>query len=91
MAIPPKKWAYVDIVLEIDGREVSKQIASHVTFQDIYKRTLYEGQTQRLPWAIFISKSTYIKPKVNSGFWQDRDRRGRFIKTKTSCYENERP
>ena len=82
MVVPPKKWLYIDIVLEIDGKETSKQIASQKTFQDIYKRILYEGQTQRLPWAIFISKSYYIKPRIiNSGFWQDRDTNGRFIKT----------
>jgi hypothetical protein len=82
MVTPPKKWLYIDIVLEIDGVEVNKRIASQVTFQDVYKRILYEGQTQRLPWAIFISKSSYIKPRIiNSGFCQDRDRYGRFIKT----------
>lgn len=84
MVTPPRKWQYIDIVLEIDGKEITKQIASHVTFQDIYKRILYEGQTQRLPWAIFISKSDYRKPRIiNSGFWQDRDRHGKFIKQET--------
>lgn len=76
---------YIDVVLEIDGKEITKQIASHTTFQDIFKRLQREGQTQRLPWAIFISKSNYLKPRViNSGFWQDRDRNGRFIKTQNN-------
>lgn len=92
MVRPPKKWEYTDVVLEIDGVEVTKQIASKVTFKDIYKRILYEGQMQRLPWAIFISRSNYRKPRViNSGINQDRDRNGRFIKTKPILYENERP
>lgn len=81
MVTPPKKWIYIEVVLEIDEKEVTKQIASQKSFQDILKRLQREGQTQRLPWAIFISKSNYIKPRViNSGFWQDRDRNGRFVK-----------
>jgi len=92
MATPPKKWLYIDVVLEIDEKVVSKQIASHMTFQDIYNRILREGQTQRLPWAIFISKSNYKKPGIiNSGFWQDRDKDGKFIKIKPILYEDERP
>lgn len=88
MVAPPRKWLYIDVVLEIDGKEITRQIASRVTFQDIYKRVLYESQTQRLPWAIFISKSTYERHIViNSGLLKERDRYGRFIKTKSILYE----
>lgn len=82
MVTPPKKWIYIEVVLEIDEKEVTKQIASHTTFQDIFKRLQREGQTQRLPWAIFISKSNYLKPRVIPDVrWQKRDSNGKFLKT----------
>jgi len=85
MVKPPTKWKYITIELEIDGVIVSYKVASHVTFDKMYQNILYEGQTQRLPWAIFILRSYYRKPRIiNSGFWQDRDRNGRFMKVKYS-------
>lgn len=81
MVKPPNKWKHIDVVLEIDGKVIDTKVTSHVTFKSIYTRLLREGQTQRLPWALFISRSNYKKPRViNSGWGQDRDRNGKFTK-----------
>lgn len=92
MIKPPRKWTYIFIELEIDGVVIESNTATQVTFEKIYNKLLYEGQTQRLPWAIFISKSYYRKPRIiNSGINQDRDSNGIFIKPQTLNHENERP
>lgn len=90
MVKPPKSWIYIEIQLEIDGVVVESKVATQFTFDKIYAPILYEGQTQQLPWAIFILKFYYQRPKV-IGAWRDRDRSGKFIKSKPLLYENERP
>lgn len=89
MVKPPKKWAYIIIELEIDSVVVESKVATQVTFEKTYNNLLYEGQTQRLPWAIFISLFYYKKPTVID--YRDRDKNGRYIKTQPILYENERP
>jgi hypothetical protein len=84
MAKPPKKWQYILIELEIDERVIDTRIASQSTFDYMYNYLLRSGQTQSLPWTLFISKYNHVKPRViNSGICQDRDRHGRFIKIET--------
>ncbi len=77
----PSGWEYILIDLEIDEKIVDSRIASRGTFYLFYKILLKEGQTQRLPWAIFIKKAKYKKgiPQINNT-WQPRDRKGKFIK-----------
>lgn len=87
MVTPPKKWTYILIVLEIDDVVVESKVATRVTFSKTYNNLLYEGQTQRLPWAIFISLYYYKKPTVID--YRDRDNNGRYIKTQPILYENE--
>lgn len=94
MVTPPKKWEYILIELEIDGKVIDSRIASHSTFEGFYKHLLRIGQLQTLPWALFISKSNYLKPRVYlDNRWQLRNKNGRFIKaeTKPILYEDERP
>lgn len=88
----PRKWKFILIELEIDGKVVSNVIATQYKFQSAYNPILREGQTQRLPWAIYISKTTYYKAiESKSEFFQDRGKNGRFIKIKPILYEDERP
>lgn len=75
--MPPKKWKFILIELEIDEVAVASSIASHLTFNHIYDSLLYEGQTQRLPWAIFISRSSYKDSRKISGDFFDHDENGR--------------
>lgn len=82
MIKPPLKWAYTLIELEIDGKVIDNRIAPLAHFDRMYNDLLRQGQTQRLPWAIFISKSNYQKPrKYYNNYWQKRDNKGRFLKT----------
>lgn len=80
MVKPPRTWEYILIELEIDGKVIDSRIASRFLFNSLYNSLLTEAQTQTLPWAIFISKFYYTKPKVFDG--RDRDENGRYIKTK---------
>lgn len=79
MVKPPKKWTYILIELEIDGVVVESKVATQVTFEKTYKNILYEGQTQRLPWAIFISQFYYKNPTAID--YRERDKNGRYLKT----------
>lgn len=79
MIRPPNKWNYISIDLEIDGIVVDTRITSQFTFEKTYNRLLREGQTQMLPWSIFISRHYFKKPTVID--YRDRDSKGRFIKT----------
>jgi hypothetical protein len=54
MVKPPKSWIYIEIILEIDGVVVESKVATQVTFDKTCANVLYEAQTQRLPWAIYI-------------------------------------
>jgi len=81
MVKPPKKWIYIEIQLEIDGCVVESKVATQTTFDKIYASVLYEAQTQRLPWVIYLLKFYYQRPKTIT-IWRDRDNSGRFIKTK---------
>jgi len=80
---PPHKWKFINIDLEIDETVVKQAVSAHCTFNSTYKALLREAQNQRLPWAIFISRSTYKNHWVKNPDYYDRDRYGRFIKTKT--------
>lgn len=80
---PPRKWKFINIELEIDGSIVEQVVAAHYTFDSMYKSLRRKGQNQRLPWAIFISRSTYKNHWVKNPDYYNRDRYGRFIKTKT--------
>lgn len=67
---PPSSWEYILIELEIDGRMVDSRIASHGTYNKYVSFLINEGQTQRLPWSVIISRSTHnmpeLKPKEQS-------------------------
>lgn len=90
---PPRTWEYILIELEIDEKVVDSRIASQGTYKKFISYLIEEGQTQRLPWAVIISQSKHRKPKPQlDNTWQERDKLGRFIKTKPILYEeDERP
>lgn len=93
MITPPKKWQYILIELEIDGKVIDSRIASHLTFDGFYKHLRRIGQLQTLPWGVYVSKSNYLKPRTYlDNRWQERDKQGRFLKkdTKPILYEDER-
>lgn len=90
MVKPPRKWEYIKIELEIDGKVIDVRIASQSTFDRMYHDLLRQGQTQRLPWDTFISKANYIKPrKYLNNSWQKRDAFGKFIKTQRELFKQD--
>lgn len=87
MVKPPSRWKFICIELEIDGRVIESVTASKYTFDSLYISLLRDGQTQRLPWAIFISMSSYQKHRevdVNDRY--HRDKKGRFAKPNQSSF-----
>lgn len=85
MVKPPSKWKFICIELEIDGKVVESVTAAKCTFEIMYKALLRDGQNQRLPWALFISKSIYQKHReVNIEDRYHRDKNGKFAKSNKS-------